>query len=612
MTNTLAVYSKKKILTVRQLTEAAGKQGIELRFMGRGGYGFYPEKSSKAYFDAPLQYCLLIGAVGCDPNSLASFDAACKDKDETTAQVLLNTGALAWCQVYVNGFVFSKCPAQYKKIITSWSAAEDHPFIQSAKTQYLFENYSKRKEGKALIESVARIVAELTEGILVEHGAKPKTTPAKKPKPAIANSVVRQAPRQSASKKPTKAELKRNAQSLLLFAKGKAWRQLEKELLSGKEFPIDESDVLEAFSRCVVADQTKAVEVFLNLGIDINKSIRSMPPLVRAASELKFNMVRTLLENCADPNIVDEVSARTPLRTVIQIGADFSRLLHTKRIETYVAGDRDNQSLWLSERIRTDPNKNPVFEKIASALLNAGADPNIPDGEGFTPLDILASAHFPALVELLCKSNAKVTSGLESGRYALEQCIRYGDAKTLKLFLGNDINLSLPMSTGDNAVELAKKLKRNEMAKLLSSVKQGRRISLKASCTEAIPKEYRGVYRPDFGTTLENKKMIDRTGRENKKAFAEKYQKSWSMYEGNEIEITEHHFIIRTSSETRIFPTHFKQYERGNPCLHVVGTDGLMELVLTVPKTGLLFMQHWNYVKECGDDFFQVVWRRLK
>jgi hypothetical protein len=181
MSTAFTVYSKKPLITVRQFADAARNVGLELRFMGLGGYGFHFEQSDKAYYDSPLDGILLIGAFDSDKANLDQFDAAAKKGDSQFVRVMLHTDTLPWCELYAREFCYDDSDTSYKKTIDSWTPKEDRPFVIAAKTRYLIHNHSRRKTGQRLTEQAALILRKLSNGVVTEFASKANKSAAKKP-----------------------------------------------------------------------------------------------------------------------------------------------------------------------------------------------------------------------------------------------------------------------------------------------------------------------------------------------------------------------------------------------------------------------------------------------
>ncbi|AVP87655.1 hypothetical protein phytr_7150 [Candidatus Phycorickettsia trachydisci] len=110
-------------------------------------------------------------------------------------------------------------------------------------------------------------------------------------------------------------------------------------------------------------------------------------------------------------------------------------------------------------------------EKMASILLKAGADPNIPDTLGTTPL-IRAAAHgFHDVVKLLIEKGAIINAQDNFGNAPLQTAARNKDCapKTFSLLIQHGANLNLQNKEKNTALHYAAMLDRDDVVKILMS-----------------------------------------------------------------------------------------------------------------------------------------------
>lgn len=140
------------------------------------------------------------------------------------------------------------------------------------------------------------------------------------------------------------------------------------------------------------------------------------PPLLEAVVMLDRKKVRHLLDEGVDPNT--NLSGETPLFPAIDLASDV---------------------------------------ELVEMLLNAGADPNVIDDEGRTPLRLAASSDYvPQAVELLLNSGAEASVKDDDGWSPLLCACsrRFEDRVRLLLAHGADPNDRLP--DGRTALQLAR------------------------------------------------------------------------------------------------------------------------------------------------------------
>ena len=150
--------------------------------------------------------------------------------------------------------------------------------------------------------------------------------------------------------------------------------------------------------------------------------------------------------------------------------------------------------------INPDKNKNPhentllmqslkpesVNYKIVDALLQNGADPNIPDNLGKSPLSIAVHSGIPSIVELLLKSGANPNYESKSlGLPLIDALILHNTSndniiEIVELLLKSDADVNLTNKNGESFITSFYKMQNNELKTKLSQ-KKSNLINIHAS-----------------------------------------------------------------------------------------------------------------------------------
>ncbi|MGC4046784.1 MAG: ankyrin repeat domain-containing protein [Armatimonas sp.] len=111
-------------------------------------------------------------------------------------------------------------------------------------------------------------------------------------------------------------------------------------------------------------------------------------------------------------------------------------------------------------------------EKV-EALLDAGANPNQGDDNGFTPLYAASLTGDTTLMELLVKKGAKVDGLTSKGNTSLHGAIAVGKTEAAIWLLEHGANPSIRSKGGQTARELAEQMKNDELVGYLGSIPAG-------------------------------------------------------------------------------------------------------------------------------------------
>ncbi|WP_341787525.1 ankyrin repeat domain-containing protein [Rickettsia endosymbiont of Cantharis rufa] len=112
------------------------------------------------------------------------------------------------------------------------------------------------------------------------------------------------------------------------------------------------------------------------------------------------------------------------------------------------------------------------LQEVATALINNGADPNIRDNKGNTPLiyAILAKEPKKEIIELLItSSNINLDIKNDDAQSALHIATKYNHINIVKLLLDAGVNVNAVNDDGDTALHLALQYHYMDIAKLLFS-----------------------------------------------------------------------------------------------------------------------------------------------
>jgi len=182
----------------------------------------------------------------------------------------------------------------------------------------------------------------------------------------------------------------------------------------------------------------EVAEFLIAKGAEIDaKAMDRQTPFHRAALWGHKNVVEILIAHGADGTVKDS-RGRTPLDWARQRG-------HTEVVNLLL--NKANISVALLSAAQSGDKK--FFEQ----LLDRGADVNVPDKLGLTPLHIAASRQDKEIIALLLAHNAKVNTHDKAGRLPLHYAVgarqlwgipKDGDIEAARLLLdhGADINIA--------------------------------------------------------------------------------------------------------------------------------------------------------------------------
>jgi ankyrin repeat protein len=174
-------------------------------------------------------------------------------------------------------------------------------------------------------------------------------------------------------------------------------------------------------------------------------------------------VVTYLLSKGADPNLKN-VANWTALLYGVQKGhLGAVKVLVQGKADLDVQIDYGNDKNWtpLLEALKTSK------EKIALALINGGANPNLCTSKGFSPLMWAANRGLVDAVKLLLTKGAKIDHVNKSTQTALIQAAGKNQAAVVTILLAKGADKTVKNFMNATALDVAKRYKYTEVIKLL-------------------------------------------------------------------------------------------------------------------------------------------------
>ena len=186
-----------------------------------------------------------------------------------------------------------------------------------------------------------------------------------------------------------------------------------------------------------------------------------VPKLIAAIMDADAKLVRTLLDEGADPNAVGE-DGSSALALAAYKDPQFVQLLleHGADINS-TSGPMIATALAFAI----------YWDQPASAeiLIKAGADPNIADFIGETPLFRAAEKHDVDLARLLLSAGADPNVQGQDGKTAIRAAISTGDVEMIKTLLDAGAKVDVRDNRGETPLERAIDFAPDEIVELLQS-----------------------------------------------------------------------------------------------------------------------------------------------
>lgn len=204
-------------------------------------------------------------------------------------------------------------------------------------------------------------------------------------------------------------------------------------------------------------------EVLLNAGAQIERGdYRGATALFIAAENRNANIVNLLLTRGANPSHVS-ADARTFLHAAVS-GGD-TNIVKVAMQYPYEINARskygDTPLLGASWKRRLD---------LLEMLINVGADVNVPDNQGTTPLiavtpdDDWPTSVDPKIISFLIEHGANVNAADEKGETALFGAAFYGDFETVKLLTAAGADVAHTDQKGRTAISIAVECNHHDIA----------------------------------------------------------------------------------------------------------------------------------------------------
>lgn len=209
----------------------------------------------------------------------------------------------------------------------------------------------------------------------------------------------------SAQIAPTEAELRAYSGLHAAAARGDV-ADIEKRIASAEDKEAVDSHRRTPLHVAVYQKKHDAARALIRLGVDPNKLEIDRYDIITIASVANdVPMLKIALEGGGDPKAVTSRYDGTALIAAAHLG-------HVDVVRTLIAAkaplDHVNNLQWtalIESIVLGDGGKNHT--ETLRALIDAGANIDIPDGRGSTPLTLARNRGYREMVEILEKSGAK-------------------------------------------------------------------------------------------------------------------------------------------------------------------------------------------------------------
>ena len=225
---------------------------------------------------------------------------------------------------------------------------------------------------------------------------------------------------------------------------------------------VEKYNTLTELHRCKsVNDAEKAVELVLNDGVDINIPVLcNRTPLLWASVSSSSEFIETLIDLGADVNAQRTDDKVTPLRLL----AGWNHYMGV-RLLLELGADANIQDVDGYTPLHSSVSEG--HENLSKLLLKENADANTQNINGYTPLHSLVVKGHENLVKVLLKNNADANTQNIHGDAPLHSSVRGGLFKLSQLLIEAGSNVNLRNKKGRTPLYIAVKNKHEQLIKLL-------------------------------------------------------------------------------------------------------------------------------------------------
>lgn len=213
------------------------------------------------------------------------------------------------------------------------------------------------------------------------------------------------------------------------------------------------------------SNKTNVIEIIQQLidkGANVNhiKESTGIPALFEAVRIDEPSIVETLLKFGADPNIITE-SGNSPMSLSIYKSLETFTLLLSYDGDPNTVNTDGNPLLHIAIQ------KGVKGTRFVEKLIKAGANVNINDKNGNTPLQLASKQGNTFVVKKLIEAGATVNISDKNGNTPLMLASQTGRLNTVKWLLANEADKNYINNAGQTALQLALANNNEEIADLL-------------------------------------------------------------------------------------------------------------------------------------------------